>query len=93
MGRASYRALESDMNTTSVSDFSHAIPGYRLDCACALDGMTTLTVLNEVTGERFAVEGLSVEQLATPQLCKQIAENLTVHVAGFPVAGIIRLRD
>ena len=57
-------------SAASVTDFSHSIPGYKVDSALALNGATVLTVLNEVTGERFSVEGLSIEHLARPQIGK-----------------------
>ncbi|WP_252273450.1 hypothetical protein [Pseudomonas subflava] len=74
-------------------ELANRIPGYRIaDCSPG-DKETILSLVNEASGERFAIDALRIEQLVggADHLGKSISERLTLHAAGMSVDGVRKL--
>jgi hypothetical protein len=75
-----------------VHELSGSIPGYRVIGAGEEgQGRSVLSLANEATGERFAIDALRLDQLAglePASVGKRISEDLALLAAGMPVEGV-----
>lgn len=77
-----------------LDEFTEDVPGYRITGILDFQGRAILTLVNEASGDRFAIDALRLEQLlaAAPGLAgKRLSEDLAVFAAGMLVEGIGRL--
>lgn len=74
-----------------VHELSGTIPGYRVTGAEETHGRKVLSLVNEATGERFAIDALRLDQLSglePASMGKRISEDLTLLAAGMSVDGV-----
>jgi hypothetical protein len=75
-----------------LHELSGSIPGYRVIGAGEEgEGRRVLSLANEATGERYAIDALRLDQLAglePASVGKRLAEDLTLLAAGMSVEGV-----
>ncbi|WP_137972155.1 hypothetical protein [Pseudomonas sp. F(2018)] len=78
-----------------VHELSGSIPGYRvIGAGDEGQGRSVLSLANEATGERFAIDAVRLDQLAglePASVGKRISEDLTLLAAGMSVEGVRKI--